>query len=206
MFPQRQSNADFLAWYQTLKEDNEANGIDLQENGEEDEPDDDFRDVAGLIDKKRLDNDEKSHKALDASRRADDERAMEALARRFEERAQSYLEDDASDPHGGDALLREMQHAARKAARKERAALRREEAEKAACEQAAEAEKRAKTTAAMVALYDLYATDTTEVVASTVEQTALASAAVEKRTVEDAIGSSLPVTGKYRIKKKLKSA
>jgi len=207
LFPQRASNAEFLAYYNTLADDEEANGIDLQAeaNGEEEENgDDDLNELKGLIDKRRLhDDDDEAHKALDASRRADEQREVEALARRFEERAHNYFDDnDDCGRDGGNALLREMQAAARKAARKAEAALRRSAAETAALERKAEAEKMAKKTAALGALYgELYAEDPIEEGAMDGAGSAIegaAAPAVQKRKAGDA-----PHGGKrYRIKKK----
>ena len=56
---------------------------------EEEEPDEE---LDGLINSGPVMNDEAGHKQLDASRRRQEERALQALARRFDEKAADYVE------------------------------------------------------------------------------------------------------------------
>jgi len=213
LFPHRQSNADFLAFYNTLKDDEEANGIDLQANeqGEEEERDDALEEVKGLIDTRRLEDDEAAHKDLDASRRADEQREVEALARRFEERAHNFFdEDDAYERSGGNVLLREMQTAARKAARKEEVALRRAQEEAAEQARKAEAERMVKASAALESLYELYATDPTTADTEAPSKAPAVQKRKAARKADDATdmateGSSATTGKRYRIKKKQSS-
>ena len=165
-FPaQRQTQKEFLEYYNTLKDDDEEKGIDLShENKDEDEDEDEDEGETGLLDDllddQTRDKNDKSHKELDAERRAAEERAMEEVARRFESRgAQAQaLEEEEEDYSEVDQIKAKMRAEAREAQRKEEAA----NAARVAAEREKEAKRLAEQSKALSALYDLYAEDDEE--------------------------------------------
>ena len=163
-FPaQRQTQKEFLEYYNTLKDDDEEKGIDLsQENKDEDEDEDEGETglLDDLLDDETKDKNDKSHKELDAERRAAEERAMEEVARRFESRgAQAQaLEEEEEDYSEVDQIKAKMRAEAREAQRKEEAA----NAARVAAEREKEAKRLAEQSKALSALYDLYAEDDEE--------------------------------------------
>ena len=164
-FPaQRQTQKEFLEYYNTLKDDDEEKGIDLShENKDEDEDEDEDEGETGLLDDllddQTKDKNDKSHKELDAERRAAEERAMEEVARRFESRgAQASLEEEEEDYSEVDQIKAKMRAEAREAQRKDEAA----NAARVAAEREKEAKRLAEQSRAMSALYDLYAEDDEE--------------------------------------------
>ena len=161
-FPaQRQTQKEFLEYYNTLKDDDEEKGIDLsQENKDEDEDEGETGLLDDLLDDETKDKNDKSHKELDAERRAAEERAMEEVARRFESRgAQAQaLEEEEEDYSEVDQIKAKMRAEAREAQRKEEAA----NAARVAAEREKEAKRLAEQSKALSALYDLYAEDDEE--------------------------------------------
>lgn len=135
VFPQRQSQKDFLAAYKALPDDggDDDDGIDLlddQLDDDQEEPDN-GADLDGLIAAGDAgDEDESWHKQLDAARRSKEEEELQALARRFEERAEYEQLYDVRGVHhsSGQAKL------AKEALRRREAQLRAEQAEHAAAE------------------------------------------------------------------------
>jgi len=90
LFPTRPSQRDFLAYYSTLADDDlDDDGIDLFAGApdDDDDDDDDAYDLRDLIANGGDDKDDSRHKSLDAARRAAEEKELEALALRFEQRA-----------------------------------------------------------------------------------------------------------------------
>ena len=162
-FPaQRQTQKEFLEYYNTLKDDDEEKGIDLsQENKDEDEDEDEGETglLDDLLDDETKDKNDKSHKELDAERRAAEERAMEEVARRFESRgAQAQALEEEEDYSEVDQIKAKMRAEAREAQRKEEAA----NAARVAAEREKEAKRLAEQSKALSALYDLYAEDDEE--------------------------------------------
>jgi len=122
-FPQRSAQADFLQYFSELPSDDEEAGIGLDEAGSDDDADayeGCAGDVDGLIGEDEVlpADAEAQNKRLDAQLRANEEKQLEALARRFEDRAK---EDE----------MRSRPMAAASAARARRAAVEVLEREKA---------------------------------------------------------------------------
>jgi len=160
-FPQRQTQQEFLQYYGTLKDDDEEKGIDLAQEGNDEDEDEDEGET-GLLDDllddktKVRSSDLKSHKELDAEARAAEERAMEEVARRFESRGgQARPAEEEEDYTEVDAIKAEQREQAREAQRKAAAAT----AARLEAEREKEAKRLKEKSKAMSALYDLYAED-----------------------------------------------
>lgn len=140
-FPQhRQSQREWLAYYATLKDD-PGEGEDLLEDplpgiGEESD-EDPHEELDGLIDAgPAIEDDEAGHKQLDALLRAEEDKALQALAQRFEERAADYVDAEELEHESSSRRAKEAQAAARRARAREAESARRaeEEEEKARAE------------------------------------------------------------------------
>jgi len=211
-FPQRLSQKDFLAYYASLKDDDELNGEDLLVGPTEDPPSEDEPDeeLDGLIDRRLInDDDEATHKQLDAARRAEEEVELQALAKRFDARAAEYDGDcryDESFTDRESSWRVEKVQAIARLARVEAEKARRAEEEE---EKQKEAAKKKRKRDAMAALYAFYeAEDTREASAGAVLG---ASAAVppvswSSKAVAEASGGSAAKKMKkpFRIAKKAK--
>jgi len=199
LFPRRMSQRDWLAEYALLKDDDEENGIDLV--GQRDSDDDDEvgdeqeQDLEDLIDKNALElpHDEERLKALDAARRDEEDRALRDLARRFELRADEYVDDAPSryvrmGPTNAQATA---ERAAKEAARVEH--------EVAAAQKKMVEEERK----ALYALYDLQSEgeDCTAPQPTTGKRKAASGTQDEAEATEGRKDAAAP-SRRYRIKKK----
>jgi hypothetical protein len=214
LFPQRQSQRDFLEYYKTLKDDEEDKGEDLfgedaedddyeepgeemgEESGEESDDEEASAPAAG--------EEEEAHRAFDAARRQEEEVALQALARVFEERAAAEAELDEYDEPS--AVL-EARLAAKFAAEKAAEQAAKERRLAAAAAQAEQDARAKRTRDALYALYDLEsdvaggegegATEPPVCVPATEEK----KANEVKRGKEEKGASTNQTAGRYRIKK-----
>jgi len=139
-FPaQRQPQRDFLAYYATLKDEEgegesleDVTACDFGESGEEDLD----GELDGLIDSGPVKDDEAAHKRLDATRRLQEDKALQALARRFEERAADNVDHSVDNADESSSRRVKRGKAAGRRARAEVQSARRaeEEEEKARAE------------------------------------------------------------------------
>lgn len=164
LFPTRCTQQAFLQQYKALPDGKDEDGIDLFADSEDDEdyvPLGDEQELEEMIDANADDGaeDDSAHKDFDAAQRSAEDKAVEELARRFEERHARYAEPDREAPRAG-AFCTATQKAARKAAKAAEAA-ERKAAEAAAAEaKAKEAKQRKARREAMNALYDMLEDDT----------------------------------------------
>ena len=204
LFPKRESQAAFLEYYKSLKDDEEEAGVDLfgEESADEDYVDngeESGEEEAGVEEAEVAEDgkdEEEAHKAYDAALRDAEKEQLEALARRFEDRATAegrlYDEDEPSEMR--EAALAAAERAAEQEAKRE--------AERAAAAAAAAAEREATARAkreALYALYDLHGEEDKPAASEVAKEQAPAE---KKRTAEAAPAGSRS----YRIKKKAKTA
>lgn len=205
LFPVRTSVGEFLERYNQLGGDDDDAGIDLfgeQDDEEEEEGEDDQLELQGLIDTTEGLNggDDTVHKGLDAARRKEEARQVEALARRFEERAHDYELDREDDRHASTELTAAAL-AAQKAARKREEAAARAKAQAEAEEEAEAARKAEAQKQALASLYDLYGGHEN---GQSEGDAGLVTANVEKRKEPEKDAPRGKAEGRYRIKKKAK--
>jgi len=155
-FPQRQAQREFLAYYATLKDDDDANGEELIAGHEVPSDDDESDEDLGLIDHGALRDDDVAHKQLDAARRAEEERELQALAQLFEARASDYVYDAGREEEDTSwRTAKQLRAAARQRAEAARAMEKAQRAEEEGKAKRAETAKKRKHDA-LGALYAAY--------------------------------------------------
>lgn len=202
LFPQRATNAAFLAEYKKLPDgegeyDEEVDLLASDHEDDDDDGDDSASDLADFFDPARCEDadGEEKHKAFDASLRQEEQKQLEALAARFEARA-AYEYDDRDDlPFDPEIRAAALAAAKSKAKREEQyeRALKKEQEAEAERKAAAMAAKQA----AMYALFDLESESKGETSRCAVPQ---------QTNTKKRLASEAKASGKagYRIKKKAK--
>lgn len=211
LFPRRQSQDEWLNYYDSLKHDEKDEGEDLfgeehddknyeEESGEEggEESGEEASAQAEGEEEDDEEQEEAAHKAFDAALRQEEEAGLQALARRFEERAASeaflYEDDEPSLVH---QAMRTAKLAAEKAAEKAAA-----EHMLAEANERAQADERAKRKRdALYLLFDLES-EAAEGREGEATVPTLVPAADCKRKCARGESSAAAIAGRYRIKKK----